>query len=192
MSPAHYPASETEIRSTRGWLIGLGVALAVLGAIALVTSVATTVVSVALLGVVLLIGGIAQIVHAFSAQRWSGVFLELLAGVLYVVVGVLTLGRPVESAVVLTLLLASFLMVAGLFRVFAAPIVQMPNWGWVFASGVVSLLLGLAIWTRWPVSGLWVIGAYVGAEMIAHGISLAMLGSGLHERPAAYARREAA
>jgi uncharacterized membrane protein HdeD (DUF308 family) len=57
---------------------------------------------------------------------------------------------------------------------------------------VVGLLLGMAIWAQWPVSGLWVIGAFIGIEMIVHGIELAMLGTALREPPRAYARREAA
>jgi uncharacterized membrane protein HdeD (DUF308 family) len=192
MSTSPYLAGEAEVRRQRGWLIGLGIALTVLGILALAASVATTVVSVALLGGILIVGGLAQIVHAFSAPRWSGVFLELLAGVLYLVVGTLTVARPLESAAMLTLLIAAFFMVAGLFRVFAAPIIRMANWGWVLASGVVGLLLGMAIWAQWPVSGLWVIGAFIGIEMIVHGIELAMLGTALREPPRAYARREAA
>jgi uncharacterized membrane protein HdeD (DUF308 family) len=187
-----YRASSSDVRPARGWLIGLGVVLAILGVLAVAASVATTLMSVLLLGGVLIVGGLVQIVHAFSAARWGGVVLSLLAGVLYTVVGALLLTRPVEGAVVITLLLAAFLLVAGLFRILAAGVLELPNSGWVLASGVISLLLGIGIWAQWPVSGLWVIGAYVGIEMIAYGVSLAMLGRALREPPAGYARREAA
>lgn len=175
-NPASAHAEIDEPRRHRGWLIGLGVVLAVLGLVALGAAVATTAISVVLLGGLLVIGGIAEIVHAFSAPRWGGVALSLLGGVLYMVVGWLLLARPVESAVTLTLLLAAFLMVSGLFRVLAVPILRLRHWGWVMASGIVSFLLGVAIWAQWPVSGLWVIGAYVGVEMLVFGVSLMMLG----------------
>lgn len=38
------------------------------------------------------------------------------------------------------------------------------------------LLLGIAIWRQWPLSGLWVIGLFIGIDMLLNGWSLAMLG----------------
>jgi uncharacterized membrane protein HdeD (DUF308 family) len=32
------------------------------------------------------------------------------------------------------------------------------------------------IWSQWPVSGLWVIGLFIGIDMIFYGWSLIMLG----------------
>jgi uncharacterized membrane protein HdeD (DUF308 family) len=53
--------------------------------------------------------------------------------------------------------------------------VRYPHWSWVLLDGVVSLLLGVLIWRRWPVSALWVIGLFVGIEMLLNGWSLVML-----------------
>jgi uncharacterized membrane protein HdeD (DUF308 family) len=181
-----------EPRHHRGWLIGLGIGLAVLGLLAIAASVATTIASVIFIGVLLLVGGLAEIVHAFSASRWSGVVLTLLGGILYAVVGGLMVTRPVESALTLTLLLAAFFIVAGLFRILAVPVLRMPNGGWVLASGIVSFLLGAAIWAQWPVSGVWVIGTYVGVEMLVYGISLLMLGLAVRDVGGAAERRRAA
>jgi uncharacterized membrane protein HdeD (DUF308 family) len=179
-----------EWRRHRGWLIAAGVVLTILGVLAIATSVATTVLSMAVLGWMLIVGGIVQIIHAFSAQRWRGVILSLLEGVVYGVVGVLIAARPLESAVVATLLLGGFLMISGLFRILAVPtFLRVRNWGWVLASGIVSFLIGLAIWAQWPVSGVWVLGAFVGIEMIGWGISLIMLGVALRDVDAAEARR---
>jgi uncharacterized membrane protein HdeD (DUF308 family) len=33
-------------------------------------------------------------------------------------------------------------------------------------NGVISVVLGVAIWKQWPLSGLWVIGLFVGIEML--------------------------
>jgi uncharacterized membrane protein HdeD (DUF308 family) len=176
----------------RGWVIGLGVALAILGLVALGASVVTTVLSIGVLGLLLVIGGVIQIVQAFYAPRWSGFFLSALAGVLYLVVGGLTVARPVESAVMLTLLLAGFFLVNGLFRLVVAPVLRMRNWGWVMASGIISVLLGIGIWAQWPVSGLWVIGAFVGIEMVVYGVSLVMLGLALRRAEEIIAGRRAA
>lgn len=174
----------------RGWMIALGVALTVLGVLAIGAAMLTTVLSMTILGWMLIVGGVVQIVHAFSSPRWRGVVLSLLEGVVYGVVGVLIATRPLESAVVATLLLGGFLLISGLFRILVVPtFLRTRNWGWVMASGILSFLLGLAIWAQWPVSGAWVLGAFVGVEMIGWGISLIMLGVALGDVDAAEARR---
>ena len=71
------------IRGNWGWLLGLGIALIVVGTFAigapLIASLATAVV----IGVLLLMGGIAQLVGCvLDARDWSGFFLSLLAGIL--------------------------------------------------------------------------------------------------------------
>lgn len=174
----------------RGWLIALGVALTLLGVLVIGSAVLATALSMTVLGWMLIVGGIVQIVHAFSAPRWRGVVLSLLEGIVYGVVGALIAARPLESAVVATLLLGGFLMISGLFRILAVPtFLRVRNWGWVMASGILSFLLGLAIWGQWPVSGVWVLGAFVGIEMIGWGISLIMLGVALRDVDAGEARR---
>ena len=50
------------------------------------------------------------------------------------------------------------------------------GWGWVLLNGVVSVILGAGIWREWPLSGLWVIGLFVGIEMLFGGLSWVMLG----------------
>ena len=42
-------------------------------------------------------------------------------------------------------------------------------------NGVISLALGIMIWRQWPESSLWVIGIFVGIDMLFNGWSLIML-----------------
>ena len=85
------------------------------------------------------------------------------------------LRHPDKAALTLTLLLAAFLMAGGVIRIAAAVSLQFPNWGWQVVSGALNLLLGILIWAQWPVSGLWVIGLFVGIEMIFNGWTWVML-----------------
>ena len=48
------------------------------------------------------------------------VFLALLSGTLGVVVGLMLLGNPIQGGITLTVLLASFLFVGGIFKAVAA------------------------------------------------------------------------
>jgi uncharacterized membrane protein HdeD (DUF308 family) len=67
------------------------------------------------------------------------------------------------------------LIVAGLFRLFVAFSTPLDHRGWLILNGVVSILLGVMIWRSWPVSGLWVIGMFVGIDMIFDGWTEIML-----------------
>ena len=129
--------------------------------------------------------GATAVVHAFWKERgWSGFFLDLLAGILYVVVGLLIVGNPQGAAIKLTLFIAIFLFVDGIFRIATALAIRNPHWFWVLLNGVVSIALGIMIWQGWPVSGLWVIGLFIGIQMLLNGWSLVMLGLGAKNLPA--------
>jgi uncharacterized membrane protein HdeD (DUF308 family) len=76
------------------------------------------------------------------------------------------------SAANLTLMLAAALVVGGVVERF-------PSWSWVLANGVLTVLLGVAIWQQWPASGLWVIGICVGIDLIVNGVTWSVLAFGL-------------
>lgn len=176
-----------EARRHWGRFVAIGVALVVLGTIGVATAGLLTLASVLFFGWLLVIGGVVVVVHAFGAQRWGGFFLQLAAGLLYLVVGGLMVARPEAGAVGLTLLLSAFLMVQGAFRSVAAMTGHVERRGWLLASGLITLLLGVMIWAEWPFSGLWVIGLFVGIDMIFYGWWLVALGLSARQAAAAQA-----
>jgi uncharacterized membrane protein HdeD (DUF308 family) len=120
-----------------------------------------------------------EAVGAFWCRAWSGFFLALLSGILGVVVGLMLLGNPIEGGATLTILLASFLFVAGIFKSVAAIAHRFGGWGWLLMSGVVDIVLGVLIWRELPIAGLMVIGLLVGISTIFRGASWLMLGFAL-------------
>lgn len=164
-----------EVRRNWGYFLAFGILLIVLGATAIGYSFFTTVFSVVLLGILLLVSGVAQIIQSFWARKWSGLFLSILVGVLYIVTGFLCIARPAASAVSLTLLIAAFCFIGGLYRMLTSAFLQFEKWGWVFFNGLVTFLLGILIYSNWPISGLWVIGLFVGIDMILTGWSWVIL-----------------
>ena len=165
------------------WFVLLGFLLTVLGMVAISYSALTSVAAMLVLGYFLLIGGIFYIVGAFFTGAWGGFFLSLLAGVLYLATGFIVVNRPGEAALLYTLLLAVFFFVEGLFRIFAAIAGRFRHRGWVLFNGVITLLLGIMIWQDWPLSGLWVIGLFVGINMIMSGVGYMMLGMSCRQIP---------
>jgi len=163
------------IQGNWGWLLALGIILVVVGTLAVAMPIVAGLATAVTFGVLLLMGGIAQLVGAFWTRDWSGFFLSLLMGVLYVVIGLLFLRAPLKAEVVMTLLLACAFMVGGLFRIIGSLMYQFPHWGWTLAGGAINLILGIVIWQQWPEAALWVIGLFVGIDLIFTGWTWVML-----------------
>jgi uncharacterized membrane protein HdeD (DUF308 family) len=160
-----------------GWFLAFGIILVLLGIAALVRAFAATVASVVFFGWILIFSGIIELVHAFMVGKWAGFFLHLLVALLFGIAGALMVFRPVISAEAVTFVMAIFFMVGGLYQLFASIWSHLPGWGWGAANGVVSTVFGVLLLTQWPVSGLWVIGLFVGIDLILYGsawISMAL------------------
>jgi uncharacterized membrane protein HdeD (DUF308 family) len=170
----HLKENDREPRNWK-WVLLLGSLLMLLGLIAVSSSFLTTFFSILFLGLLLILSGIAQIVQSFGSNKWTNFFLSLGMGVLYIVVGFLCVTRPGESAINLTLLIAAFCLIAGLFKMLVAALLRFEYWKWIFFNGSVTFLLGILILLNWPLSGLSMIGLFVGAEMILSGWSWLLL-----------------
>lgn len=171
----------TALRGNWGWFVALGIALLVLGTIALGAVVVASLAATLVIGALILVSGVVETIGSFWSRAWSGFFLHLLSGVLSMVVGVLFMRAPVQAMAALTLLIAAFLLVGGVFKVVAAVGFRFAHWGWPVLSGVIDVVLGLLIWVEWPRSALWVIGLFVGISMIFRGVDWVTLGLALRQ-----------
>jgi uncharacterized membrane protein HdeD (DUF308 family) len=167
-----------------GWFLVLGILLMILGALALATSALMTLGTMVFFGFLLIISGVIQLIHVFKARGWGGFFLLLLTGILGVVTGGLMVRHPSAAALSLTLLLASFFLVGGLFRVVGSLLLHYPNWGWACLSGVIAFLLGVMLVTEWPASGLWFIGTSIGITLLFEGWGWVMVALAARRRKA--------
>jgi uncharacterized membrane protein HdeD (DUF308 family) len=172
-----------ELKRKWGWFVGVGGLLVVLGTLAAGSALLTTMATVIFIGSLMLVAGLAQVISAFSVKGWGGFFIDLLSGVLYAVTGFLVMMHPAAASVTLTLLIALMLIFGGIFRIVLAAMVRFPNWGWMLLHGLVTLALGISIWNKWPADSLWVIGLFVGIDMIFNGWSLVMLGFAARNLP---------
>ena len=184
MTPLVLSSGIDEVRKHSTWFLAIGIALVILGMVAIGYAVEMTIVSVMFLGWLLIIGGLLEVIHGFSRRLWSGFFINLLGGVLYAVAGVVMVANPALAAVTLTLVIAIILIVAGLFRLFIAFTTPLHHRGWLILNGAISILLGVMIWRSWPVSGLWVIGLFIGIDMVFDGWTEIMLALSVRSLPA--------
>jgi uncharacterized membrane protein HdeD (DUF308 family) len=103
-SPATAPYDERASLRPVSWLfLALGLVSVIVGILALSFVVSATMASVFVFGWLLLIQGIAEVIHAVVVRSWRGSALHLVAGVLHLIVGLFLVADPIRAAAVLTL-----------------------------------------------------------------------------------------
>lgn len=158
------------LRRNWGWLMAAGIALVILGVLGLGAVTLLSIASAIWFGAMIFVGGVIVLIDAFRQQGWKSRLLHLLIGVLYIAVGVLTFMNPIVATASLTLLAGAALVATGVLRLIVAfQNKELPSWGWIAFSGVLSLLLGGLILLRWPESSLWVLGTFFAVELIFQG-----------------------
>jgi uncharacterized membrane protein HdeD (DUF308 family) len=175
----------TPLRAKWGWIVALGVVYVIAGFIALGSVAMATVASVLVVGVMMIIAGVAELFNAFQIKSWGKFLVWALLGLLYIVAGFVTFENPLFAAVLLTLVLGASLVASGIVRIFLAFNMkrEMP-WVLVALSGAITLLLGLLILARWPVNSVYILGLFLGIDLIMAGAGWIGLGLGLHRVPA--------
>jgi uncharacterized membrane protein HdeD (DUF308 family) len=168
------------LRAKWGWIVALGVVYLIAGFVALGSVAMATVVSVLIVGIMMIVAGVVEVISAFQIKGWGKFLLWALLGVLYIIAGFVTFENPLLAAVLLTLILGASLVVSGIMRiVLAFSMKRETPWIWVAVSGVITLLLGLLILMRWPVSSLYILGLFLGIDLIMAGAGWIGLGFGL-------------
>ena len=172
------------LRAKWGWIVALGIVFMIAGVIALGSVVAATASAVLIIGIMMIMGGAAEIVAAFSVKSWSRFAFWLLLGLLYIGGGIICLMDPFKAATILTLFLGVALMVGGIVRMFLAWHIREAGkpWGWVVVSGIITLLLGFIIFAKWPYSSEYTLGIFLGVDLIFTGSGWLTVGMALKKR----------
>lgn len=152
------------------------IVLILFGVLAITLPMATSIGVVILIGWLVIFDGIAQVVHAFQSKGIGHIVWKLLVAVFYLVAGGYLLSSPALGVAGLTLVLGIFLLAEGVADVVAYFATRKSGSStWMLLDGIITLLLGLLIWSHWPVSSLWVIGTLVGISMIMTGTTRLMM-----------------
>ena len=162
------------IKKNSGTTITMGIILLIMGVLAMGSPVVAGASIVLMVGILLVIGGIGQLIFAFKAGM--GLFAIIL-GVLTVIMGGYMIANPATALASLTIILAAYLIVSGVSEAMASFKARPANgWVWALFSGILSVLLGVMIWGQYPLSGAWAIGILVGVRLLFSGMSLLTLG----------------
>lgn len=163
-----------KIKKNAGVAITVGVVVMLIGILVAAAPMVAGISVALMVGVMLVIGGIAQLV--FAIKTGSGIFPMVIA-ILTVIAGGYMVSNLDIALAALTFFLAIYLFISGISEILMSLQVRpVEGWGWALFSGILSLLLGAMIWAQAPLSGAWAIGVLIGIKLFFSGLTLFMLG----------------
>ncbi len=164
-----------EAKRFTGWSVAAGVFMILAGILAIGLPLVAGVAVNVLVAWLLVFCGAAHFVLAWHLRGAGGIIWQVLLGVLYLGIGAYLLMHPVAGLVSLTLALAIYLFLEGMFElILAFQVGAISGRGWLVFDGVVTLILSVLIWRSWPASTDWVIGTIIGFSMLFSGITRLM------------------
>lgn len=150
-----------------------GVAIGLIGLLAMAIPMVTGLSMTIALGVLLIAGGIVHGVHAFAGRGWRGGIWQTALAVVSVIAGIAVLAAPAVALVTLTLALVAYLAVDGVAELAAAMrMAGAPGRTSIAVSGVVSIALAALLWVGFPATAAWAIGLLVGINLLVTGLSM--------------------
>lgn len=159
-------------------MVALGILTILLGMFAISSPLFAGVAIQYFVGAAMLVGGFFQVLHAFQGLGPRKPIFAFLSGLLAVFCGGLMFAKPLLGLSILTLFLIGYFVADGLVKIiYAFKHKPESGWGWVLVSGIITLLLGLVLWSEWPLSGTWAIGVLFGVNLLFDGWAMIFTGS---------------
>jgi len=129
------------------------------------------------IGALLTVAGISQIFAALSSVGSKHWWLALLTGILTSGVGVLFLLNPFQGAAALTAVFGALFLVSGFFRLFyASQLRGVEGAGWGIFNAVIGIVLGVLILAGWPGTSTFILGLFLGIDLLFFGFFLIVFG----------------
>ncbi len=149
----------------------IGIGLVILGIISIARPAFAAIASTLVFGWLFIVAGVAQIIYAFLGRNLSQLVWKLLLGILYLGSGALILSNVLAGVVAITLILGITTFAQGALQVIFAFVMRpIPGWTAILVSGILSIILGILIWSQWPAGSGWLLGVWVGISLLTDGI----------------------
>jgi uncharacterized membrane protein HdeD (DUF308 family) len=165
-----------------GWSITLSILLILAGIAAILIPPVIGLGVTLFIGWLLVFSGITHFVFAWKSHSAGAILWEILVGLVYLFAGCYLILHPLAGLLSLTLILAVYLFIEGVFEIILSFQIAHSGRAWMIFDGIVTLILAFMIWRTWPVSTVWAIGTLVGISMLFSGISRLMFSLNVRRR----------
>lgn len=161
------------LRHNRGLLWFAAIAGIVAGTLAILMPFLATLAANLTFAALLLVLGLTQIIAAFRAGGMGRIAGMMLMGILSIVTGGVLLVFPAAGIIALTTLLTAYLIASGALKTyFSFKIRPQRGWGWMLAGGLATFALGGILFSGLPGASFWVLGLFVGIDMLMYSFGL--------------------
>ncbi len=171
---------EHDIGSHRAWYIIQGALFLLIGFLALILPGVVAVSAELFIGSLLLVSGVFQLIASYRSRMhwWS-----FLSAALSIVIGGWMLWSPLAGLIALVMALAIFFTIEGIFEIMLAfEFRPARQWGWMLASGIISLVLAFLLWSGLPVLSIFYLSLIIAINFVFYGLSLLMLALGYNNQ----------
>ncbi len=174
----HPPAlAIAHFRRKWGWVVALGALFIVGGLFALFNVFAATIVAIIYIAAAMVVAGGWEIITAFQIRPWGRAALLGAIGLLTLLAGIAAARFPLLAAVSFTALIGGLLIACGVTKLaLAYHLRHLARWELIALGGGLSLVLGVMILAEWPTSGLYVLGLFLGVNLLFEGVGWVAMG----------------
>lgn len=163
--------------ASRVWVIIGAILSIIVGLLALSSPLLFSLLIVRLLGVFALVSGVISLFVAVFGKNVVPRGLNIIFALIRIGAGVALLSCLQSGLNFITLVFAAYLVIEGIFSILGAfKIRERRGWIFMLLSGIATLVLGLMVYAHWPSSSAWVLGFFLGINLLFHGFAQLMLG----------------
>jgi uncharacterized membrane protein HdeD (DUF308 family) len=163
-------------------LKGEGVFLIILGIAAVALPLICAITIDYLLGALFILAAFAGLARSFKTKNIPGTIFSVMTYILFLIAGITIITTPLLGVKILSVLLASFFIVSGFFKIiFAFSLKPAKGWGWPLFDGITAMFLGGLIFSTWPFSAVWIVGLIVGIRLVILGNAMLMIANGINQ-----------
>ena len=160
-----------------------GILLIILGALAVAVPVVASVAVAAFVGWILFFAGIFRTISLIRSPHAPGYVSSLILAILTAILGLVIAIFPLQGAITLTMLLTAYFIVHGISSFFLAFSLKehTGRWGLLLVGGVIDLVLAALVIAGWPNTGAFILGLYVGINLLFTGFALTFAALGARD-----------
>jgi len=152
-----------------------GLALVVLGCLAVLVPTVASLAATVVFGWILLISGIMGLISTIQARQAPGFGWSLVSAIIGIAAGLVLLTMPIQGTLSLTAVLIAFLVVEGVASILYALEHRKGlsgRWAWMLISGLIDIGLGVILLSGLPGTATWALGLLLGINLIFGGWAL--------------------
>jgi uncharacterized membrane protein HdeD (DUF308 family) len=155
----------------------IGIGMVALGGLALANPFAASLAVTAFIGILFLLGGIAQAWLTFRAVDSEHRLSHGVIALLNIVVGVWLLANPLSGTVSLTLVVGALFLIVGIVRLIVG--LRLPRSAMrplLWLSGIASIVIGVLVFSDFQDAASSLLGLLLGVQLLFDGFGLIVFG----------------